>query len=353
MKPAPRSRPARDEGRGPRRGSDARPARPARDAAPRGERFGGPRRDSDARPARPARDAAPRGERFGGPRRDSDARPARPARDAAPRGERFGGPRRDSDGRSGRPAREGFARGERSGPRRPQPPATQRRAPRPSNPDVLLARQPWAMLRALVPGGGPEAEAKLEALRGYTKQLLEWNRGVSNLISRNDEPRIVDRHIRESLLPAQVLLDSGCRSFLDFGSGAGLPAVPLALCGVGEHWTLVESRRNKTLFIRKIQQDNGLKHFDVRTARLETVIEEADGSLQVDGFTSRATATVGPTLELAAQVVKRGGKAFLWKGSSYEQEMASARSAWEADWRFERAIPLGEGPNVVAIFERL
>ena len=209
------------------------------------------------------------------------------------------------------------------------------------------------MLRALVPGGGPEGEARLQALRGYTKQLLEWNRGVSNLISRNDEPRIVDRHIRESLLPAQVLIDSGCRRFLDFGSGAGLPAVPLALCGVGEHWTLVESRRNKTLFLRKIQQDNGLKHFDVLTSRLETVIDEAEGSLKVDGFTSRATATVGPTLELAAHVVERGGKAFLWKGSSYEHEMEASRSSWEQSWRFERAFLLGEGPNVVAIFERL
>ena len=209
------------------------------------------------------------------------------------------------------------------------------------------------MLRALVPGGGAESDARLAALRGYTKQLLEWNRGVSNLISRNDEPRIVDRHIRESILPAQLLVDSGCRRFLDFGSGAGLPAIPLALCGVGEHWTLVESRRNKTLFLRKVQQDNGLKHIDVRTARLETVIEEAEGSLKVDAFTSRATATVGPTLEMAAHVVERGGKAFLWKGSSYEQEMEAARATWEGDWRFERAIPLGDGPNVVSIFERL
>lgn len=236
---------------------------------------------------------------------------------------------------------------------RPAPRSDARPAPRPADPDKLLARQPWAALRAHIPGTAGEVEARLAALRGYAKQLLEWNRGVSNLVSRHDEPRIVERHLIESVSPARLLAGFSPKRFVDFGSGAGLPAVPLALCGIGEHWTLIESRRNKTLFLRKIQQDNGFRNFDVRTGRLEVLVDEDTAGLSCDAFTSRATAALGPTLELAARIVETGGHAFLWKGSSYEQEMADGRRAWETAWRLDSVQPIGGGPNVIVVMERL
>ena len=55
---------------------------------------------------------------------------------------------------------------------------------------------------------------------------------------------------------------------VDFGSGGGFPALPLALAGVGERWTLVESRRNKTLFLRRAIQELGAGQVDVLTGRL-------------------------------------------------------------------------------------
>lgn len=196
-------------------------------------------------------------------------------------------------------------------------------------------------------------DARLSALRQYAKSLLEWNHGVSNLISHNDEPRLVERHIAESLVPAKALSELGIKRFVDFGSGAGLPAVPLSLCGIGELWTLVESRRNKTLFLRKLKQDKILNRGEVITGRLEILVEEDATRLQCDGFTSRATAAMGPTLELAGRIVSSGGRAFLWKGSSYEEEMRTTADAWGARWRLESVIPIAQGPNVVAIFIKI
>jgi len=354
MKRTSNSRSPRGDGGAPRRGDARGPRAGTSSGAPRSfrsrdERPGAGRTERSPRAAGPG-DRAPRG---------PGARPSASATrfDRAPRGpgarssasaSRFErAPRGESSRGEGRPRR-----GEERA-REPFRPATQRSAPRPANPDVLLARQPWSALRLLIPGTDTEVESRLAALKGYTRQLLEWNRGVSNLISRNDEPRIVDRHIRESLFPARLLLESGCRRFVDLGSGAGLPAIPLALCGVGEQWTLVESRRNKTLFLRKIKQDNGFKNIDVRTNRLEVLVEEASAELACDGFTSRATMTIGPTLELAARIVETGGKAFLWKGSSHEQEAEDARDQWSASWRLESVLPIADGPNVVAVFVRL
>ncbi len=222
----------------------------------------------------------------------------------------------------------------------------------PAAAEMALARQPWDVLKPLLVGVSPEPAKTIERLRLYARLLFDWNRGVSNLVSHNDEPRLVERHLRESLAPARLLRESGCEHFVDFGSGAGLPAVPLAIAGVGKAWTCVESRRNKTLFIRKAKQELGLKDFVVHTGRLETLIEEQPDALECDGFTSRATMTIAPTLMLAKEFVRPGGRAFLWKGSRYVEELNETPESWGEYWTFDAAHEITDGANVCAVFKR-
>ena len=181
--------------------------------------------------------------------------------------------------------------------------------------------------------------------------VLQWNRKVSNLISKNDEVRIVARHVLESLEPAHWLKDCGAKRWLDFGSGAGLPAIPLALAGVGDEWTLVESRRTKTLFMRKALEELEIMRVTVVNERLENMLGTGDHAGSYDGFTSRATLTLSPTLELAAAFVRAGGTAFLWKGSRREEEM-NADPAWRQKWDFEGLLGIGDGATAVARFRR-
>lgn len=253
--------------------------------------------------------------------------------------------------RGGKPG-PGSAAGSKSAPGVPGNLENVRREGVALDPDKILPRQPWTLLRTVLPGAETEQSAKISLLRAYAKLLLEWNRGVSNLISRNDETRLVERHLFESLAPAKRLIESGCTRFVDFGSGAGLPAIPLALIGVGKSWTTVESRRNKTLFMRRVKQDMALGDFEVLTGRLEVLIEESPEALACDAFTSRATMVLGPTLAMAARIVTPGGYAFLWKGSSHEKERDESRALWADAWEFVAADPIGSGPNVVSVFKR-
>jgi len=194
-------------------------------------------------------------------------------------------------------------------------------------------------------------EATILRLKAYTKLLVDWNRAVSNLISRGDEQRIVERHIAESIEPAAWLKSSPATRWLDFGSGAGLPAIPLALVGVGPRWTLVESRRMKTLFVKKATETLGLSDIEVVVARLEHLTHETVRLGAYDGFTSRATLALGPTLVLAAQFVGPGGVAFLWKGSQREKEMTDD-PRWQQFWEFDGILGIGNGQAVVARFIR-
>jgi 16S rRNA (guanine527-N7)-methyltransferase len=207
------------------------------------------------------------------------------------------------------------------------------------------------LLRPPLERAGVDIESTLVRLTTYTRLVLEWNRGVSNIISRNDEARFVERHLVESIAPASWLKESGARHWLDFGSGAGLPAIPLAIAGIGERWTLVESRRTKTLFIRKTLESLSLTGFEVIHDRLENAILRPPVASGQDGFCSRATMPLGPTLALAAPVVRPGGVAFLWKGSGYEREMAGDPT-WRSSWEPAGLEQVGSGPNVVAKFIR-
>ncbi len=216
---------------------------------------------------------------------------------------------------------------------------------------MALDRQPWAMLTAALERAGADVPRSIEQLRKYAEMLLDWNRGRSNLISRADESRLVARHLAESLDPAGWMRDSGVGEVLDFGSGGGLPAVPLAIVGVGRRWTLVESRRNKTLFLRKVIEDLGLEGVKVELGRLEAIAEQEDLAGRFEGFTSRATLRLGPTLALAARLVSPGGHAFLWKGSRLDEEMAEDDS-WRNSWSEEERVQLSGGQAVVVRFAR-
>lgn len=217
--------------------------------------------------------------------------------------------------------------------------------------DKLLARQPWEVLRTPLHRAGAEPGAAMDLLRRYARLLIEWNRTSSNLMSHNDEVRFVERHLLESVAPAHLLKESNCTRWVDLGSGGGLPAIPLAIAGVGERWTLVESRRTKTLFIRKSLQEIAFKNVETVNDRIENFILDPSKLGSFDGFTSRATLRLGPTLEFAARLVSPGGSAFLWKGSGVEREMEE-ETAWRSDWTFSSSAPVGLGPNVVIRFIR-
>jgi 16S rRNA (guanine527-N7)-methyltransferase len=230
----------------------------------------------------------------------------------------------------------------------PARPFGERRARTPEQIDRLIASQPWSELDAPLARAGADPAAR-ERLRQFARMVAEWNSNASNLISGNDEKRIVARHLLESIAVADWLKSSGCTRWLDLGSGAGFPAIPLAVAGVPGAWTLVESRRTKTLFLRKAVETLGLDRVQVELGRLEDVVDVHAGAF--DGFTSRATMRLGPTLDLAARVVAPGGSAFLWKGSGRDEEMVHDR-AWMQRWELVEWREIGSGPVAIGRFKR-
>ena len=110
-----------------------------------------------------------------------------------------------------------------------------------------------AGLRSLEPGAS-------QKFAEYLSLLQRWNARM-NLTAIRDEHGILTRHFVESIACAEHL-PVGVASLLDFGSGAGFPGIPIALCHPEIAVTLAESQAKKAAFLGEA----------VRTLNLNVVV---------------------------------------------------------------------------------
>lgn len=176
--------------------------------------------------------------------------------------------------------------------------------------------------------GRPTSEVHHD-LESFSALLLKWN-AVQNLVSRETEKSVWERHIVDSLqvLPLVKRPLVGLK-LMDIGSGGGLPAIPLAIAlkGHGAQSTLVEPIQKKVSFLRTAIRELGL---------LATVfggrVEEIDSrETKVDVITSRALAELRVLCALVHPFFGPETVAILHKGKDYAVELAESRLAWDFD----------------------
>jgi 16S rRNA (guanine527-N7)-methyltransferase len=97
-------------------------------------------------------------------------------------------------------------------------------------------------------GDTPLDEALLRKISRYLDLIVQWN-ARTNLTAVREPEAILQRQIGESLFAAQFVPQTG--SLMDFGSGAGLPGIPIALLRPGLQVTLAESQGKKASFLRE------------------------------------------------------------------------------------------------------
>jgi 16S rRNA (guanine527-N7)-methyltransferase len=107
----------------------------------------------------------------------------------------------------------------------------------------------------------------------YFSLFIRWRRRL-NLTGTGDEDDILSRHLVESIAAARALPE-GIATLLDYGSGAGLPGIPIALCRPEIVVTLAEARGKKAAFLQEVVRVLGLKAV-VYAQRAETLEKTFD-----------------------------------------------------------------------------
>jgi 16S rRNA (guanine527-N7)-methyltransferase len=154
--------------------------------------------------------------------------------------------------------------------------------------------------------------------------FLRWNARI-NLTSIRDQDGILSRHFVESIACARAL-PSGISTLLDFGSGAGFPGIPIALCRPEIAVTLAESQGKKAAFLREAVRVLGLS-ITVHAGRAEAL------TTQFDCVTLRAVDKMERAVQSAAQLVRPGGWLALMTTTSALPTLkasAGANFSWSA-----------------------
>jgi 16S rRNA (guanine527-N7)-methyltransferase len=193
----------------------------------------------------------------------------------------------------------------------------------------------------LVEAGQAELDSATAArFEAYFHLLVRWNSRM-NLTALRDGEKIFSRHFVESIACARAL-PAGIGSLLDFGSGAGFPGLPIALCRPELQVTLAESQGKKAAFLREAVRTLGVGA-EVHGGRAEALNRE------FDCVTLRAVDRMQEAVRAGSGLVGRGG----WLAIlTTDAESAGMRAAAGAGFAWQGGVTLPGGESRILVLGR-
>lgn len=189
--------------------------------------------------------------------------------------------------------------------------------------------------------GRPVSRETFETLERYAVLLLEEN-GRQNLIARSSTlDEIWRRHIADGaqLVRFAPRPDS---SWLDIGSGAGLPGMVIAILTEGRV-TLVEPRKLRADFLARGARELGLGD---RVTVCQAKVERIQGRFDV--ITARAVASLERILGISLHLSTDKTVWLLPKGKSARLELDEALATWQGSFRLEASRTDPDAQIIVA-----
>ncbi len=169
-----------------------------------------------------------------------------------------------------------------------------------------------------------EFQSLEEMFLKYQKEFLKYN-SHTNLISKNDEKVLFEKHIFDSLSINLFEKIRECKSLLDIGTGGGFPSVPIAIAFPKIKVTGVDSIGKKIKFINEVAQILSLKNLCGIASRTEELPQNLKENFDI--VTSRAVAPLNVILEYAVPYLKVGGYFVAYKSKIVNEEIEKAQNA--------------------------
>lgn len=171
----------------------------------------------------------------------------------------------------------------------------------------------------------------------YLQQLLFWNKAY-NLTAIKDDQQALIKHIFDSL-SIVPFLPAG--NLLDIGTGAGLPAVIVAICQPQRAVTALDSNQKKIRFIKQVASELGLKNLTPVASR----IEAHAGTYQV--ITSRAFASLVDFVTHSQSKLADNGIICAMKGVEPVDEIQALQNEWKINTQVLTVPELHESRHLI------
>lgn len=153
--------------------------------------------------------------------------------------------------------------------------------------------------------------SETERLGAYRAILLKWSERI-NLIGP-EARRNIDEHIAEAVEAARILQPQG--NVLDFGSGGGLPAIPMAITSPAAVFYLCEVDQKKWSFLKRAIRECSLNSI-VLGDRLQRALEALEPGVRFTLVTSRAVGRPSEWVPLVAERLEPEGRVALFERDS-------------------------------------
>ncbi|MBW4502210.1 MAG: 16S rRNA (guanine(527)-N(7))-methyltransferase RsmG [Scytonema hyalinum WJT4-NPBG1] len=150
----------------------------------------------------------------------------------------------------------------------------------------------------------------------WEKHLWDSLRGIAPLLRDGGD---------ENVISAPTLLSS--LSFIDIGTGAGFPGIPVAITVANSTVTLLDSTQKKMTFVEKLRAALDLTNVKTLTGRSEEVGQQPQHRQTYDVALIRAVGTASVCAEYALPLLKQGGLAVIYRGNWTQEETKALENA--------------------------
>lgn len=182
----------------------------------------------------------------------------------------------------------------------------------------------------------------LQRLEAYVALLVEWN-ARQNMVSKSSLEDVWRRHVWDSAQLAPLLPNS-LKTLIDLGSGAGFPALVLAILRPDVKVSLIEATTKKCRFLAEAARALQVE-VDIRNTRIEAGQREG-----FDAVTARACAPLDLLLTYTSRFQKPDAVNLFLKGQDVEAELKEATKSWKME---VLKHPSQSGPGTILEIRKL
>ncbi|MBT0586718.1 16S rRNA (guanine(527)-N(7))-methyltransferase RsmG [Alteromonas oceanisediminis] len=160
----------------------------------------------------------------------------------------------------------------------------------------------------------PLSEVQQKQLLGYLALMNKWNKAY-NLTSVREPKDMLIRHVLDSLSVAQFIQP---KTYIDVGTGPGLPGIPLAIAFPEARFYCLDSLGKRVRFMKQTCFELAIQN----VVAVQSRVEAYSPPERLDGVLSRAFASLNDMVNCCRHLIDDTAEFLALKGQYPQDELS-------------------------------